>query len=74
VGTIAQLTESFVFWRIAKGGVGLPREGAPWNSAMPAWEDYLTEEEIWAVILFLYEQTGRHPRTWEEAGAEGGHS
>jgi mono/diheme cytochrome c family protein len=41
---------------------------------MPAWEDYLTEEEIWAVILFLYEQTGRHPRTWEEAGAEGGHS
>jgi hypothetical protein len=29
-----QLTESFVFWRIAKGGPGLPKEGAPWNSAM----------------------------------------
>jgi len=73
-GTIAQLTESFVFWRIAKGGPGLPREGAPWNSAMPAWEDFLTEDEIWAVIIFLYEQTGWHPRTWEEAGAEdGGH-
>ena len=64
-GTIAQLTESFVFWRIAKGGPGLPREGAPWNSAMPAWEDFLTEEEIWAVVLFLYEQTGWKPRTWE---------
>ncbi len=72
-GTIAQLTESFVFWRIAKGGAGLPREGAPWNSAMPAWEDFLTEDEIWAVIIYLYEQTGQTPRTWEEEGAEGGH-
>lgn len=71
-GTIAQLTESFVFWRIAKGGPGLPKEGTPWNSAMPAWEDFLTEEEIWAVIIFLYEQTGWHPRTWEHAGSEGG--
>jgi mono/diheme cytochrome c family protein len=71
-GTIAQLTESFVFWRVAKGGPGLPREATPWNSAMPAWEDFLTENEIWAVVLFLYEQTGWHPRTWEEHGEEGG--
>lgn len=72
-GTIAQLTESFVFWRIAKGGPGLPREGAPWNSAMPAWEEFLTEDEIWAVIIFLYEQSGWDPRTWEEGGEGGGH-
>ncbi len=65
-GTISELTESYVFWRIAKGGPGLPREGQPWNSAMPAWEDFLTEEEIWAVTLFLYEQAGISPRTWEE--------
>jgi cbb3-type cytochrome c oxidase subunit III len=64
-GTIAQLTESFVFWRIAKGGPGLPREGTPWNSAMPRWEDFLTEREIWSVILFLYDQTEWKPRTWE---------
>jgi len=74
--TIAQLTESFVFWRIAKGGPGLPPEGTPWNSAMPAWEDFLTEDQIWAVTIFLYEQTGWTPRTWEEGGeaeaAEGG--
>jgi hypothetical protein len=70
VGTIAQLSESYVFWRVAKGGAGLPREGAPWNSAMPAWENFLTEEEIWAVVLFLYEQTGHHPRSWHEGGAE----
>jgi len=73
VGTIAQLTESFVFWRIAKGGPGLPNEGAPWNSAMPAWEDFLTADEIWAVIIFLYEQSGFEPRRWEAEGeAEGG--
>ncbi len=68
-GTIAQLTESYVFWRIAKGGTGLPREGTPWNSAMPVWENYLTEDEIWAVITFLYDQTGWKPRRWETAPA-----
>jgi mono/diheme cytochrome c family protein len=71
-GTIAQLTESYVFWRIAKGGPGLPKEGAPWNSAMPAWEPFLTADEIWAVILYLYEQTGWTPRTWEATEAVGG--
>ncbi len=70
-GTIAQLTESFVFWRVAKGGPGLPREGTPWNSAMPKWEDFLTEREIWSVILFLYDQTGWKPRTWEKAESGG---
>jgi len=68
-GTIAQLTESYVFWRIAKGGPGLPREGTPWNSAMPAWEDFLTEDQIWAVTLFIYAQSGWQPRRWE-AGHE----
>lgn len=61
-GTIAQLRESYVFWRIAKGGPGLPVEGTPWNSAMPVWENFLTEEEIWAVSIFLYEQAGVEPR------------
>ena len=70
-GTIAQLTESYVFWRIAKGGPGLPREGAPWSSAMPVWEDFLTEEEIWAAVIFLYQQSGWQPRRWESHG-EGG--
>jgi mono/diheme cytochrome c family protein len=66
-GTIAQLQESFLFWRIAKGGPGLPAEGGPWDSAMPAWEKFLKEEEIWEVILFLYDHTGQRPRA---AGAE----
>ncbi len=71
VNTIAQLPESFVFWRVAKGGPGLPNEGGPWDSAMPAWEDFLTEDEIWSVIIFLYEQAGHEPRTFEEEGGEG---
>ncbi len=61
-GTIAQLEESFLFWRITKGGPGLPAEGGPWDSAMPAWEKFLSEEETWEVILFLYDHTGQRPR------------
>jgi mono/diheme cytochrome c family protein len=71
--TIAQLRESFVFWRIAKGGPGLPKEGAPWNSAMPVWEDFLTEEEIWQVIIFLYQQAGLQPRRLGAGGEGEGH-
>ena len=60
-GTIVQLSESYVFWRVAKGGPGLPQEGKPWNSAMPAWEDELTVDEMWQVIAYLYEGTGQRP-------------
>ncbi|HKZ82494.1 MAG TPA: cytochrome c [Anaerolineae bacterium] len=66
-GTIAQLQETYLFWRIAKGGPGLPPEGKGWNSAMPAWEGTLTEDEIWKVILYLYDATNQQPR---EAGLE----
>ncbi|MFQ5430869.1 MAG: c-type cytochrome [Nitrospinota bacterium] len=68
VGTIAQLTESFVFWRISTGGPGLPSEGAPWISAMPVWHTILSEEEVWKATLFLYDYTGHHPRVTEAHG------
>ncbi len=64
-GTIAQLQETFVFWRVSKGGIGLPREGFPWASVMPPWEQHLTTDEIWKVILFEYWHTGYYPRTWD---------
>ena len=64
-GTIAMLREAFLFWRISKGAPGLPAEGGPWQSAMPAWESFLTEEEIWNVILFLYDFTDHRPRAVE---------
>ncbi|MEE9271473.1 MAG: cytochrome c [Candidatus Krumholzibacteria bacterium] len=63
--TIAMLQETYLFWRIAEGAPGLPSESTPWSSAMPAWEQFLTEEEIWDVILFLYDHTGQRPRATE---------
>jgi hypothetical protein len=65
-GAIALLQESFLFWRISKGGPGLPDEGGPWDTAMPAWEKFLSEEEIWDVIHFLYDFSGQKPRAREE--------
>ena len=48
-----------------RAGPGSPKESTPWNSVMPAWEDRLTEEQIWQVIIYLYDATGQQPRRWE---------
>jgi mono/diheme cytochrome c family protein len=64
-GAIALLQESYLFWRVAKGGPGLPEEGGPWDTAMPAWEKFLDEEEMWEVIAFLYDFSGQRPRALE---------
>ncbi len=69
-GSIAMLRDTFLFWRISKGGPGLPEEGGPWDTAMPAWEQFLKEDEIWDAILFLYDFTGRKPRAKEEAAKQ----
>lgn len=53
--------ESYAYWRIMKGGRGLPDKFNPWDSAMPTWEDTLTEDQAWKVILFIYE-TARDTR------------
>jgi|SaaInl4_100m_RNA_FD_contig_61_745290_length_1224_multi_5_in_0_out_0_2 hypothetical protein len=71
-GTIAMLQEAFIFWRVAKGGPGLPNESTPWSSAMPPWEEHLKTEEIWKVILFEYWYTGWHPRTFGTEGSTAG--
>jgi len=70
--TLPNLSETFLFWRISKGAPGMPEEGAPWDSAMPAWEKFLKEEEMWEVILFLYDFTGTRPavRALEAAEAQ----
>ena len=70
-GTIAMLQEAFLFWRVSKGGPGLPNESTPWSSAMPPWEEHLKTDEIWKVILFEYWYTGWHPRTFGTEGSEG---
>lgn len=69
-GNLPILQESFVLWRIAKGGPGLPEEGGPWESAMPAWENFLTEKEMWDAVLFLYDYTNWEPRALADHGSE----
>ncbi len=66
VETIATLIEGAVFWRVKKGGIGLPREGAPWESTMPRWETDLTDEQIWKIIMAAFDTAGNAPRELEE--------
>lgn len=54
---IATLDQGYVFWRISDGG----RE-APFLSAMPAWKDELTEEQVWQVVLYIYRAAGVSPK------------
>ena len=64
-GTISQLEETYVYWRIATGGPGLPQGATPWNSSMPVWQDFLSEDEIWQVIAYIYDASGSTPRVSE---------
>ncbi len=70
VGTIAQLTLPYVYWRLEVGGIQ-----NQFNSAMPRWvapaerpeasslHGYdLTSDEAWKVIMYLYDATGFEPR------------
>jgi mono/diheme cytochrome c family protein len=66
-GVLPNFQSTYFFWRISKGGPGLPDEGGPWNSAMPAWENFLTEEQIWEVVTFLYDYNDFEPRALHEA-------
>ncbi len=38
-----------------KGGPGLQKKHKPWNSAMPAWEDVLTEKSSLGSHSLYYE-------------------
>jgi mono/diheme cytochrome c family protein len=66
-GVLPQLSEAFLFWRVSKGGPGMPDAGGPWDSSMPAWEKFLSEDDMWNVIAFLYDYTGFKPRAAESA-------
>jgi len=61
-GTIETIVEGYTFWRVTNGGVGLPVEATPWDSAMPEWKLNLTEEERWKIILAEYDLAQKTPR------------
>lgn len=57
-GSILSKPEYYSYWRVVKGGKGLPKKYGPWNSAMPAWENSLSDDEVWKVILYIFETAG----------------
>jgi mono/diheme cytochrome c family protein len=61
-GTIATLVEPYLLWRARTGGIGLPPVAAPWDSAMPRWENDLSDEQIWKIILAEYDIGAVEPR------------
>ena len=65
-GTITTVVEPFVFCRINKGAFGLPAESTPWDSAMPAWEGEIPEEDMWKIALADYDIAGVLPRLPEK--------
>jgi len=44
--TSQMMGDDYLFWRISEGGV-------PFSTAMPAWKDVLTYDEIWDVIHYV---------------------
>lgn len=64
-GTIASVVESYAFWRVRRGHAALPEIATPWNSAMPAWEGEIADEDIWKIILAEYRLSGTEPRVPE---------
>ena len=43
-----EMSEGYLFWRVTKGGAM-----EPFNSAMPAWETALSEDQRWQVISYI---------------------
>lgn len=66
IGTIETIVEGYTFWRVSNGGQALPAEATPWDSAMPEWQQSLTEEERWKIILAEYDLAQKTPRIPEE--------
>jgi mono/diheme cytochrome c family protein len=44
------MSDGALFWRVSEGGAM-----EPFNSAMPAWKETLSEDEIWQVITYIRE-------------------
>jgi len=71
-GTIETVVEGYIHWRVREGGRGLPVEGTPWDSAMPAWKGSLSDEEIWKAIAAEYDMAQKSPRQLDKIDGGGG--
>ena len=66
-GSAAELPGDVLLLAHRQGRPGHARRGRAGRLGMPEWERFLTNDEMWDVILFLYADTGYRPRTFEEA-------
>lgn len=57
--SIIKLPDDYLFWRIVKGPTQENAQKTKRQSAMPAWESRLSEEQVWQVILFLRDFVGQ---------------
>lgn len=44
--TSQMLADDYLFWRLSEGGM-------PFKTAMPAWKDILSEEQLWDVLHYV---------------------
>jgi len=65
-GTIETIVEGYTFWRVMNGGLALPTEATPWDSAMPEWKLSLTDDERWKIIMAEYSLAEKTPRIPEK--------
>lgn len=42
------LSDGYLYWRISEGGIG-----EPFYSSMPAWNNILSEDQIWKIIVYI---------------------
>ncbi len=59
------LSDGYLFWRVSQGGAM-----EPFNSAMPAWEGALTEEQRWQVISYVRTLAGDEDGHMEDSHEE----
>ncbi len=48
VEMMSTMEDSYLFWRITEGGAM-----EPFNSAMPAWGEAFSDDEIWQLVSFV---------------------
>ena len=60
-----ELSDGYLFWRVSLGG-----QMEPFNSAMPAWEAGLSEEQRWQVISYVRTLAGESDGHMEDEHME----
>jgi len=63
-----ELSDGYLFWRVSKGG-----QVEPFDSAMPAWEAALTEDQRWQVIAYirtLADGSDDHPKSEDHSASD----